>query len=309
MNLNQVTVPLIDHAATVAFYRALGLTLIVDSPPDYARFECPNGATFSVHRGPHPVSRATVVYFECDDLDDRVRALEEKGLVFEQRPRDERWLWREVRLLDPAGNEICLFRAGENRRFPAWRVKGQMPAPPSGILTGEEVSVRRVGASEAAALVEPLADVLIDCVDGGASVSFMAPLSREKAVAFWRHVADSVAKGERVLLIAQDGAGRVLGTVQLILSLPENQPHRADVAKMLVHSEARRRGIAQRLLDAVDEEARKEGRTVLVLDAVTGGDAERLYERAGWRRVGVIPKYALMPNGDFCATTFFYKHL
>jgi GNAT superfamily N-acetyltransferase len=173
----------------------------------------------------------------------------------------------------------------------------------------EEVIVRRVGASEVASFVEPLADVLIDCVDGGASVSFMAPLSREKAVAFWRHVADGVAKGKRVLLIAQDGAGRVLGTVQLLLSLPENQPHRADVAKMLVHSAARRRGIAQRLLDAVDDEARKEGRTVLVLDAVTGGDAERLYERAGWQRVGVIPKYALTPNGDFCATTFFYKHL
>jgi GNAT superfamily N-acetyltransferase len=173
----------------------------------------------------------------------------------------------------------------------------------------EEVIVRRVGASEVASFVEPLADVLIDCVDGGASVSFMAPLSREKAVAFWRHVAGGVASGERVLLIAQDGAGRVLGTVQLLLSLPENQPHRAEVAKMLVHSAARRRGIAQRLLDAVDEEARKEGRTVLVLDAVTGGDAERLYERAGWQRVGVIPKYALMPNGDFCATTFFYKHL
>jgi len=173
----------------------------------------------------------------------------------------------------------------------------------------EDVIVRRVGAGEAASLVEPLADVLIDCVEGGASVGFMAPLSREKAVAFWRHVADSVSKGERVLLVAQDGEGRILGTVQLILSLPENQPHRADVAKMLVHRNARRRGIAQRLMAAVDEEARKEGRTVLVLDAVTGGDAERLYERTGWQRVGVIPKYALMPNGDFCSTTYFYKHL
>lgn len=173
----------------------------------------------------------------------------------------------------------------------------------------DPVSIRRVDASEASAFVEPLADVLIDCVEGGASVSFMAPLSREKAVAFWRHVADGVKQGERVLLIAQDGQGRVLGTVQLILSLPENQPHRADVAKMLVHRDARRRGLARRLIDAIEEEARKEGKTVLVLDAVTGGDAERLYERAGWQRVGVIPKYALMPNGDFCATTFFFKHL
>lgn len=121
MELNQVTVPLTDYAASVAFYRTLGLSLIVDAPPDYARFECPNGATFSVHRGPHPVSRGIIVYFECEDLDARVAALEAAGLLFEQRPRDEPWLWREARLLDPAGNEICLYRAGENRRFPPWR--------------------------------------------------------------------------------------------------------------------------------------------------------------------------------------------
>ena len=122
MQLNQVTVPLTDYAASVDFYRRLGLTLIVDAPPDYSRFEAANGATFSVHRSPHPVSRGTVVYFECDDLDERVRALEAAGFAFEQPPRDEDWLWREARLLDPAGNEICLYRAGENRRFPPWRV-------------------------------------------------------------------------------------------------------------------------------------------------------------------------------------------
>jgi GNAT superfamily N-acetyltransferase len=175
-------------------------------------------------------------------------------------------------------------------------------------MTGE-VIVRRVDASEAAACVEALADVLIDCVEGGASVSFMLPLPREKAVAFWRGVADSVARGERVLLVAEDGDGQIAGTVQLVLSMPDNQPHRGDVAKMLVHRRARRRGVAQRLMAAVEDEARKEGKTVLVLDTVTGSDAERLYERAGWQRVGVIPKYALMPTGEFCATTFFYKHL
>jgi len=173
----------------------------------------------------------------------------------------------------------------------------------------QEVIVRRVGAHEATACVEALADVLIDCVEGGASVSFMLPLPREKAVAFWRKVADGVARGERVLLVAEDGEGQLLGTVQLILSMPDNQPHRADVAKMLVHRKARRRGVAQKLLAAVDDEARREGKTVLVLDTVTGSDAERLYERAGWQRVGVIPKYALMPTGEFCATTFFFKHL
>jgi GNAT superfamily N-acetyltransferase len=175
-------------------------------------------------------------------------------------------------------------------------------------MTGE-VKVRRVGAGEAAACIEALADVLIDCVEGGASVSFMLPMTRAKAVAFWRGVADGVVRGERVLLVAEDGAGRIVGTVQLITSLPENQPHRGDVAKMLVHRSARRRGVAQQLMTSIDDAARAEGRTVLVLDTVTGGDAERLYARAGWQRVGVVPQYALMPDGPFCATTFFYKHL
>ncbi|MFL5347370.1 MAG: GNAT family N-acetyltransferase [Hyalangium sp.] len=173
----------------------------------------------------------------------------------------------------------------------------------------EEVIVRRVGANEATACVEALADVLINCVEGGASVGFMLPLTREKAVAFWRRVADGVARGERLLLVAEDGDGQILGTVQLIIAMPDNQPHRADVAKMLVHRKARRRGIAQRLMAAIDDAARKESKTVLVLDTVTGSDAERLYERAGWQRVGIIPKYALMPTGEFCATTFFFKHL
>lgn len=171
-----------------------------------------------------------------------------------------------------------------------------------------EVSVRRLGPNEAAACAEALANVLVDCVEGGASVSFMWPLPRERALAFWRGVAEGVARGERVLLIAEDAEG-IVGTVQLITGLPENQPHRADVAKMLVHRRARRRGIAQRLMAAVDDEARVEGRTVLVLDTVTGGDAERLYERAGWQRVGMVPNYALMPDGRFCGTTFFHKQL
>jgi GNAT superfamily N-acetyltransferase len=176
-------------------------------------------------------------------------------------------------------------------------------------LMTEEVIVRRVGANEASACVEALADVLIDCVEGGASVSFMLPLPREKAVAFWRSVADGVARGECVLLVAEDGEGQLIGTVQLVMSMPDNQPHRGDIAKMLVHRKARRRGIAQRLMATIDDEARKEGKTVLVLDTVTGSDAERIYERAGWQRVGVIPKYALMPTGEFCGTTFFFKHL
>jgi len=173
----------------------------------------------------------------------------------------------------------------------------------------DDVTVRRVRAEESGTCVEALAELLIDCVEGGASVSFMHPLPREKALAFWRGVGDGVARGERVLLVAEDAGRRIVGTVQLITALPDNQPHRGDVAKMLVHRRARRRGIAQKLMAALDDVAREEGRTVLVLDTVTGGDAERLYLRAGWQRVGEVPRYALMPDGAFCGTTFFYKHL
>jgi GNAT superfamily N-acetyltransferase len=171
------------------------------------------------------------------------------------------------------------------------------------------LTIRRVGENEAQACVAELAEVLIDCVEGGASVSFMLPISRYTAREFWRGVARDVARGERILLIAEDEEGRIAGTVQLVTAQPENQPHRADVAKMLVGRHARRRGVAQRLMAALEEAAREAGKTVLVLDTVTGGDAERLYERAGWQRVGSVPNYALMPDGTFCATTFYYKQL
>jgi len=145
-------------------------------------------------------------------------------------------------------------------------------------------------------------------VHGGASVSFMAPLPLEKALAFWQGVADGVARGERVLLVAEDAQG-IAGTVQVVLAQPDNQPHRADVAKMLVHRRARRQGMAARLLAAAEDAARAAGKTVLVLDTVTGGDAERLYQRAGWQRVGTIPNYALMPDGALCSTTYFHRQL
>jgi GNAT superfamily N-acetyltransferase len=157
-------------------------------------------------------------------------------------------------------------------------------------------------------LVEALSDVLIDCVEGGASVSFMLPLTRERATAFWRRVARDVAAGERIVIVAEDEHG-VCGTVQLIVDLPENQPHRADLAKMLVHRRARRRGLGGALLRAAESAARSCGKTVLVLDAVTGGDGARLYERHGWIRVGDIPRYALRPAGGFCATTYYYRNL
>jgi len=158
------------------------------------------------------------------------------------------------------------------------------------------------------AQIDGLAGVLIDCVDGGASVSFMHPLTSDRAVTFWRRVAQGVATGERALLIAEDAHG-VCGTVQLVLDLPENQPHRADLSKMLVHRRARRQGLGAALMGAAEATARECGRTLLVLDAVTGGDAARLYERLGWQRVGDIPGYALFPQGGLCSTTVFYRHL
>nr|WP_315250087.1 GNAT family N-acetyltransferase [uncultured Duganella sp.] len=175
------------------------------------------------------------------------------------------------------------------------------------------IAVRRIGVEEARereqALAEALAEVLIDCVEGGASVGFMLPLAREKALSFWRAALAGAVREERVLLVAETAAGRIIGTVQLITAQPDNQPHRADVAKMLVHRDGRRQGIAARLMAAVDDTARAQGKTVLVLDTVTGGDAERLYRRAGWQTAGMVPNYALMPDGAYCATTFFYKQL
>src|SRR4051812_19328898 len=198
-------------------------------------------------------------------------------------------------------------------------------------------SLRRLHALDDAQ-IEELAGVLIDCVEGDASVSFMHPLTPDRAVAFWRRVAQGVAAGERALLVAEDGQG-LCGTVQLILDQPENQPHRADLAKMLVHRRARRRGLGAALMRAAQATARECGKTLpvpdavpgggggrpcegpgrgpggghppplLVLDAVTGGDGARLYERLGWVRVGDIPGYALFPRGGLCSTTYYYRDL
>ncbi|KWO84630.1 acetyltransferase [Burkholderia ubonensis] len=151
----------------------------------------------------------------------------------------------------------------------------------------EPITIRRVSGDEVTTYIDALSDVLIDCVEGGASVSFMLPISRDTAARFWRQVADGVIRGERILLVAE----------------------RADVAKMLVHRDARRQGVGARLMAAADDAARAAGKAVLVLDTVTGSDAARLYERAGWQRVGDVPNYALMPDGRYCATTFFHKQL
>lgn len=172
----------------------------------------------------------------------------------------------------------------------------------------ERVEIRSLDAAEARAQVDGLAAVLVDCVAGGASVSYMAPFSQEEARGVFEAVATDVEQGRR-LLLAAFADGLLVGTVQVNLALPPNQPHRGEIAKLLVHRSARKRGIAQRLMEHAESEARAAGKTLLVLDTVTGDNAERLYTRLGWTRVGVIPSYALYPDGRPCDTTVFWKAL
>jgi ribosomal protein S18 acetylase RimI-like enzyme len=197
-------------------------------------------------------------------------------------------------------------------------------------------TIRILDARECDAHTPELSDILIDAIDSGASVSFLGPLSQEGADSFWTCVAEGIANGERVLFAAFDDGtspategsadvlparrpsperGRILtpeivGTAQLVLDTPPNQPHRADIAKVLVHRRARNRGIGRRLMDAVESDARARGKTLLTLDALTGSSAERLYIRCGYVRVGTIPDYAQLPSGGKTApTTIFYKQL
>ena len=169
-----------------------------------------------------------------------------------------------------------------------------------------ETEVRRLDKVDDA-LIDGLADVLIDCVEGDASVSFMHPLTRERARSFWRDVAKAVEDRERVLIVASDDHG-ICGTVQLVFPTSENQPHRADVSKMLVHRRARRKGVGAALMRGAEDAAREGGRTLLVLDTASD-DAKRLYERLGWIRVGTVPDYALLPRGGYCDTVFYYRKL
>ena len=178
-------------------------------------------------------------------------------------------------------------------------------------MTGEHGQatplVRRLTSLDGRA-IEGLADVLMDCVAGGASIGFMQSLTRERALEFWSGVARGVAAGQRTILVAEDERG-ICGTVQLVLDLPDNQPHRADLVKMLVHRRARRRGLGEALMRGAEAAALECGRNLLVLDAVTGGDAARLYERLGWIRVGDVPGFALYPDGRVCGTTYYYRKL
>lgn len=170
------------------------------------------------------------------------------------------------------------------------------------------IEIRQLTAVEARQHLSALADVLCDCVEGGASIGFMAPFSKVDAEAFFARVIDGVERADRILLAAFDDA-QLAGTVQMIHAPMPNQPHRGDIAKMLVRRSARGRGIGALLMQHIEEASWAAGKTLLVLDAVTGDPGERLYIREGWTRVGVIPNYALYPDGGPCATTFFFKQL
>jgi GNAT superfamily N-acetyltransferase len=172
-------------------------------------------------------------------------------------------------------------------------------------MGGTEITV--LGAAAARSVIDELAEVLADCVDGGASVSFMSPYSHADAKAFFEKVIASVARDETVLVVAKLD-GRVVGTVQLGLDMPPNQPHRGDIKKLLVHRSARKHGLGAALMERAEAEAKARGRSLLVLDTA-GDSAERLYVRTGWQRVGVIPDYAMWPHGGFCATTFYWKRV
>jgi GNAT superfamily N-acetyltransferase len=174
--------------------------------------------------------------------------------------------------------------------------------------TSEQIEIRRLDDAEARALLDELAAVLQDCVEGGASVGYMAPFTHEEARSAYETYADEVEQGRRIMLAAFS-EGALVGTAQIVFAPHPNQPHRADVARVLVRRSARRRGIAQKLMEHVEREALAAGKTLLVLDAVTGGDAARLYARLGWNTVGVIPNYALYPDGRPCDTTYFWKAL
>ena len=160
------------------------------------------------------------------------------------------------------------------------------------------------------ATINALSDVLIDCVKGGASISFMHPLSKSKAEQFWIDALTRAERNERVILVAEDSNHQqIIGCVQLIVDLPENQPHRADVSKVLVHSNYRNQGIASQLMAELEHTAHKLQKLLLVLDTTTGSAAEKLYTKLGWQKVGDIPNFALLPNGELSGTTVFYRQL
>jgi GNAT superfamily N-acetyltransferase/catechol 2,3-dioxygenase-like lactoylglutathione lyase family enzyme len=246
---------------------------------------------FGVTEDPLHVPNRTRIAFRVatkEAVDELARLARELGAANIEGPGYEGEIHYAVFFDDPSGNslEIC-YRP---RSF------------------ASDVSIRR--ATGDPSTVGALAELTMDCVEGGASIGFMSPLSRVRAVAFWEGVFAAAARGERIVLVAENPMlGGIVGTVQLIPATAENQPHRADVAKMQVHRRARRRGVGAMLLRAIEEEARQIGRTLLVLDTVVGSAAARLYTTQGWQRCGEIPNYALLPDGGLCSTQVLYREL
>ncbi len=170
------------------------------------------------------------------------------------------------------------------------------------------IAVSRLSAAEAEARLGALTEILIDAIEGGASVSFLRPLGHDEALRFWRGAIAAVGAGTRVLLLAEDETGLV-GTVQLDLAWFPNQRHRADVMKLLVHRRARRSGAGRKLMQTLESEARRAGRSLITLDTVSGSAAERLYLSMGYKIAGSIPRYALSSDGRLEDTTIMYKEL
>lgn len=170
------------------------------------------------------------------------------------------------------------------------------------------VTLRQLTSHDILAELSPLAEILVDCVAGGASVNFMAGFSQADGEAFFRRIADDVAAGRRLVWVA-DLEGRPVGSVQIILDTPPNQPHRAEVSKMIVHRSARRLGIGRMLMEAAEAGAKAAGRSILTLDTVQGEPSEWLYQKCGWTAAGVIPDYALRPTGELCSTVYYFKRI
>ena len=170
-------------------------------------------------------------------------------------------------------------------------------------------AVEELRSTDARAAIADLAAVLADCVAGGASVGFMDGFGVAEAALYFRKIFDGDIAQRKARLFAVREGRKIVGTVQLVLDMMPNQPHRAEVRKLLVHRSARGKGVAETLMKHVEKEARLEGRRILVLDTVPGTPADRLYTRLGWQRVGVIPDYALWPNGEYCDTAVFYKRI
>jgi competence protein ComEC len=200
------------------------------------------------------------------------------------------------------GGRQELHRAGGRGRG-----ERNIPDPRLAIMQPRHHAIRRLDCVTASDIAQ-LSEILVSCVEAGASVSFMRPLAPERVFGFWSEVGRAVAAGERILLVAED-SGEIVGTVQIILNLPENQPHRVDVAKLLVHPRARRQGLGEALMHSAELATRAAGRNLMVLDTVTDSAAARLYERLGWTRSGDIPGYALFPDGEPCSTTIYYRQL